>query len=204
MKICSTSRQQAGKLAAGRYWKIGHDSYKQEKREDEFSVYCHFNSKQWWFTCHPLLPPFTNPWLICGSPSPEAGHETMPLVQWHCPFWQSDVCPSIWVCSNSDKHYAELQMCNAHQLALEGTIKSLQETLDRERVNAQIELQEVTKQILEPVSKMRGYMHVPPGAQPIKVKSGWMNKMVALLGAIHTADSERMELLVAESLSADR
>lgn len=126
------------------------------------------------------------------------------IVQWHCPFWQSDVCPSIWVCSNSDKHYAELQMCNAHQLALEGTIKSLQETLDRERVNAQIELQEVTKQILEPVSKMRGYMHVPPGAQPIKVKSGWMNKMVALLGAIQTADSERMELLVAESLSADR
>ena len=79
----------------------------------------------------------------------------------------------------------------------------MQETMDRERIDAQIELQEVTKQILEPVPKMRGYMHVPPGAQPVKVKSGWMNNMVALLGAIHTADSERMELLVAESLSVD-
>ena len=60
----STYRQKAGKLAAGPYWKIGDDSYKQEAREDRFSVYCHFNSKQWWITCHPLLPPFKNPGAI--------------------------------------------------------------------------------------------------------------------------------------------
>jgi hypothetical protein len=200
----STYRQKAGKLAAGQYWKIGDDSYKQEAREDEFSVYCHFNSKRWWITCHPLLPPFKNPWLIAGSPNPETGHHVLPLVQWHCPFWQSDICPSMWVASNYEKHKQELNMCDERQRALEAAMQSLKEAAEAERVNAQVELQAVTKQILQPSVKSRGYMHVRPGAPAVQVKSGWMNKMVALLGAIQTADTDRMELLVAEFLIADR
>ena len=120
----STYRQKAGKLAAGQYLKIGDDLYKQEAREDKFSVYCHFNSKQWWITCHPLLLPFKNPWLISGSPSPETGHHVLPLVQWRCPFWQLDVCPSMWVASNYEKHNQKLNMCDERQRALEAAMKS--------------------------------------------------------------------------------
>jgi hypothetical protein len=110
----------------------------------------------------------------------------------------------MWVASNYEKHNQELNMCDERQRALEAAMKSLKEAAEAERVNAQVELQAVTKEILQPPVKSRGYMHVRPGAPAVQVKSGWMNKMVALLGAIQTADTDRMELLVAEFLIADR
>jgi hypothetical protein len=110
----------------------------------------------------------------------------------------------MWVASNYEKHDQELNMCDERQRALEAAMKSLKEAAEAERVNAQVELQAVTKEILQPSVKSRGYMHVRPGALAVQVKSGWMNKMVALLGAIQTADTDRMELLVAEFLIADR
>jgi hypothetical protein len=121
--------------------------------------------------------------------------------KWHCPFWDKTHCPSLWVKSQHDVHEEILRALTADnalrtaeiQLRMQTALESKQAEL----ATKEVELHAVIKEILEPTVKPRGFMHSQPSQPAAKVKSGWLNKMCALLGAIQTVDHERMESLVA-------
>jgi hypothetical protein len=54
------------------------------------------------------------------------------------------------------------------------------------------------KEFLNPTVKPKGFMHVPIGQVPQKPKTGWFNKMLALIVALQTAETDVVERLIAE------
>ena len=54
------------------------------------------------------------------------------------------------------------------------------------------------RELLNPTVKPKGFMRTPPGQPPSKPKSGWFNKMLALIVAAQTAETDVVKQLIAE------
>lgn len=186
-----------GKVAAGVYWKVDATCFKQECRSDGYSLFLFLHEEHWWITSHPIMPYLRNPWLIRGVVQPGNCHADLSKVEWRCPFWEESACPSIFVYNIHTMHENSIRELNQESVTLRLQHLATLKSKDEELARLSAELEAVKAEILTPTSKPRGYMH----ANPSQTKSGWFNKMVALLGAVQTGDHTRFEELTKMRLS---
>jgi hypothetical protein len=186
-----------GMIASGVYWKVESRCFKQERRSDGLSVFLFFFEKDWWITSHPNAKPVNNPWLVRGVICPGNCPMDLSKIEWRCPWWETTAQPSIFVNSIYTLHQNAIRDLQQESVTLRLQHSHELKSKDEEVARCAAELQSVTSEILSPTVKPRGYMH----ANPSQTKSGWFNKMVAVLGAIQTGNHARLEALVKLSLS---
>ena len=118
-------------------------------------------------------------------------------MEWRCPFWERSAQPIIWVNRVYTLHQNAIRELQEESVTLRLQQSHTLKSKDEEIARCVAELQSVTSEILTPTLKPRGYMN----ANPSQTKSGWFNKMVALLGASQTGNHARFEELVKMCLS---
>ena len=193
-------RRTAASFAQGRYWRIGIDCFKQEERSDGFSVFLFYVEQEWWITSHPSMPGLDSPWIARASPRSNSSYLQLDKLDWRCPVWDRDVNPSMWVKSV----YISLEEERLEQVADSITlVDQRQAALDLkqaelERVSAEYE--ELKGEVLLPKQKPKDFMRTPVGKTPAKAKTGWFNKMLALLSAFHPGEDKVVETLIAQRL----
>ena len=193
-------RHIAASFAQGRYWRIGNDCFKQEERVDGVSVFLFYVEQEWWVTSHPTMPGLDSPWIARASPRFNCSYLQLDRLDWRCPVWDRDVNPSLWVKSvytsleeeRSQQVSDSITLADQRQAALD--IKQA----ELERVSAEYE--ELKGEMLLPKQKPKGFMRTPVGKSPSKPKTGWFNKMLALLSAFHSGDDKGVEELISQRL----
>ena len=93
-KVC---RHLAASFAAGTYWRIGEDCFKQENRADGFSVFLFYSEEEWWVTSFPVFPDFDSPWLARARHPSNRSYTQLDRLEWHWPAWEDDAQPSTWI-----------------------------------------------------------------------------------------------------------
>ena len=186
-----------GMVAAGVYWKVDTMCFKQERRSDGLSVSLFLHGQDWWITSHPHACHVKNPWLVRGIVRPGNCPADLSKVEWRCPFWETSAQPGIFVNSLDTLHKSIVRELQDESVTLRLQHSATLKSKDEEIARCVAELQAVSSEILIPTVKPRGYMH----ANPSQTKSGWFNKMVALLGALQTGNQARFEDLVKVCLS---
>jgi hypothetical protein len=90
------------------------------------------------------------------------------------------------------KHQNAIRELQEESITLRAQHAQVLKHKDEELARSAAEVASVTSEVLSPTVKPRGYMH----AKPSQTKSGWFNKMVAVLGAIQTSNHDRLGELV--------
>ena len=93
-KIC---RHLAASIAAGIYWRIGEDCFKQKNRADGFSVFLFYSEDKWWDTSFPVFLDFDNPLLARARRPSNSSYMQLDRLEWRCPVWEDDAQPSMWI-----------------------------------------------------------------------------------------------------------
>ena len=93
-KVC---RHLAASIAAGTYWRIGEDCFKQENRADGFSVVLFYSEEEWWITSNPVFPDFDSPLLAHARPPSNSSYMQLDWLEWQCRVWEDDAKPSTWI-----------------------------------------------------------------------------------------------------------
>ena len=193
-------RHRSASVASGVYWKLGEHCFKQEKRADGLSVFLFYCDAEWWVASHAVAPGLQSKWLARACVPPGTRHTELNRLEWHCPYWEQEVQPSLWAKSihslreeSATKHADEsITLREQH----ESVLKTKQ--VDFDNLNAAYE--SLQKEFLNPTVKPKGFIHTPIGQPPLKPKTGWFNKMLALIVALQTAETDVVERLIAECL----
>ena len=93
-KVC---RHLAASIAAGIYWRIEKDTFKQENRADGFSVFGFHSKEEWWVTFFPVFPDFDSPWLARACRPSNSSYTQLDWLEGRCPIWEDDAQPSVWI-----------------------------------------------------------------------------------------------------------
>ena len=194
-------RHRSASVASGVYWRLGEHCFKQEKRADGLSVFLFFCDAEWWVASHAVAPGLQSKWLARACVPPGRRYTELSRLEWHCPYWEQETQPSLWAKSihslreESDTKHADksITLCEQH----ESILKSKQVEFDT--LNAAYE--SLQKEFLDLTVKPKGFMHTPIGQPPLKPKTGWFNKMLALIVALQTAETDVVERLIAECLA---
>jgi hypothetical protein len=149
---------------------------------------------------HAVAPGLQSKWLARACVPPGRRYTELNRLEWHCPYWEQEVQPSLWAKSihslreeSATKHADEsITLREQH----ESVLKTKQVEFDT--LNAAYE--SLQKEFLNPTVKPKGFMHRPIGQPPLKPKTGWFNKMLALIVALQTAETDVVERLIAECL----
>ena len=96
-KVC---RHPAASIAAGIYWRIGDYFFKQENLADGFSVFLFCSKEEWWVTSFPVFPDFDSPWLARFRHPSSSLYMQLDGLQWHCPVWEDDAQPKMFIKSD--------------------------------------------------------------------------------------------------------
>jgi len=96
-KVC---RHLAASIAAGIYWRIGEDCFKQENRADGFSVFLFYSEEEWWVTSFPVFPDFDSPWLARFRHPSNSLYMQLDGLQWHCLVCEDDARPNVFIKSD--------------------------------------------------------------------------------------------------------
>ena len=149
---------------------------------------------------HAVAPGLQSKWLARACVPPGRRCTELSRLEWHCSYWEQDVQPSLWAKSihslreESDTKHADESITLREQH--ESVLKTKQ--VDFDTLNAAYE--SLQKEVLNPTVKPKGFMHTPIGQPPLKPKTGWFNKMLALIVALQTAETDMVERLIAECL----
>ena len=193
-------RHRSAAVASGVYWRLGEHCFKQEKRADGLSVFLFYCDAEWWVASHAVAPGLQSKWLARACVPPGRRYTELNRLEWHCPYWEQEIQPCLWAKSIHSLREESATKHADESITLRELYESVLKTKQVEYDTLNAAYESLQKEFLNPTVKPKGFMHVPIGQVPQKPKTGWFNKMLALIVALQTAETDVVERLIAECL----